>query len=171
MNKTTEVRANRYASCTPDVRAWAQQQGYENLREHFDISSAIHNQAVTTLTVLLAGIAGSLAYAKDLFGPRPEAIAFGAAAVCVYLCVLAALLVMLCINLEAAPMLHNEPDHLMEHPNATLEALVVGELANVQARIDRMKRRNDIRAQRLNSLRLLAIATPILFALVAVYNR
>jgi hypothetical protein len=163
----TQTRANRYAACDPAVRAWATTQGYEHLKGRVESGNAIANQAVTTLTILLAGIGASMAYAAKVFAPQPDGLARGAAFLCAYLCVLAALLVIKCINLGAAPTLYNEPDKLLLP--GSLEALSIGELANLQGRIDQMKRRNSDRARWLNGLRLFAIAGPLVFALAALY--
>lgn len=169
MDEITKARATRYGARAADVRAWAARQGYDNLRERAEAGVAIHAQAVTTLTIFLAGIGGSLAYAVRVVTER-DAVACGAMALGIYLIVLAVLLVVKCINLTGAPTLSNEPDNLCV-PDASLEQLEVGELANLQSRIDRMKDRNRVRARWLNRLRLFALASPIAFALGAYFCR
>ena len=156
----------RVAKCPADVRAWAEAEGFANMKEHVDSAAVMASQAATTLTVLLAGLGGSLAFAVKVFEPSPGAVAWGAAALCGYLAVLSAVLVLRNISLEVAQMQHNQPGSLLL-PNATLEQLRMGELVNLELRIRHQTAFNNRRAAALNQVRWAVIASPLVFAAAA----
>lgn len=149
--------------CPADLRAWAEVEGYANLKDHIETAAVISAQAATTLTLLLAGLAGALAFAVKVFEPGAGPVAWGAATLCVYLTVLAAVLVARNLNLVEAPMLHNQPDSLLQ-PDANLEQLRMGELINLEERIREQQGLNNQRARSLNLVRRAAIASPAVFA-------
>jgi hypothetical protein len=53
----------------PKTLEWAEKQGLESLKARFVTAELIAKEAQTALTVLLAGIGGSAAYAAQLFAP------------------------------------------------------------------------------------------------------
>ena len=55
----------------PKVLEWAEKHGTESIKTRFATAELIAKEAQTTLTVLLAGIGGSAAYASKLFEPGP----------------------------------------------------------------------------------------------------
>ncbi|XVJ69863.1 MAG: hypothetical protein HEQ39_09565 [Rhizobacter sp.] len=170
MNQTDESskdQATRFACGEMALWDVAEKAGYENLKQRIASGDTMAAQAATLCTLLLAGIGGSLAYAVKVFEPVPSLVAWGAAAFCAYLCVLAALLVHRCINTADAPMLFNEPKNVLV-PGATLQLQRPAELANLQQRIDQMIARNNTRATALNGIRYAAIASPLVFTAVAV---
>lgn len=149
--------------CPADLRAWAEAEGYANLKDHIETAAVISAQAATTLTLLLAGLGGALAFAVKIFEPGAGPVAWAAAALCAHLAVLAGVLVARNLNLVEAPMLHNQPYSLL-HPDATLDQLRMGELINLEARIRAQQGLNDLRACSLNLVRRAAIASPAVFA-------
>lgn len=164
----TEELLRRFAQCPPDLRAWAEEVGYENLKERIASGNAIAAQAATTLTLVLAGMGGALAYAVRVFEPSPSAPVVASAALCVWLMAIAALLVLKCINVADAPMLHNQPGNLLL-PGHTLAEVRAGELVGLQSRIWQQVDRNNARGAWLNACRNLAIGSPLVFAAVALY--
>lgn len=169
MDKFDEMAAE-WGKLPSELREWAEKCGYENLKGRIEVGGLIASQAATTLAILLAGAGGALAYGIKILEPDPSALVCGAAWVCLYLAILAVLLVACCVNLEGAPPLYSEPKKLLMN-SGSLEAIRLGELANLQERIEHMKARNERRARILDVVRWGALATPILFALVVLYYR
>lgn len=153
-----------------DVRAWALSEGYANLQQHIDGAAVIAAQAASTVTLLLAGIGGALAFAVRVVEPGAGPVAWGAAAVCGYLALLVALLLHTNIRLDEVPMLHNQPESLLA-PNATLEQLHMGELVNLEMRIRTQAAINNQRARALNWVRGLAAACPLVFVVAGLVAR
>lgn len=137
------------------------------MKERIDAQASIASQSSTTLAILLAGVGGFLAYAMKVFDPDPSPQVWGAAAVCVYLALLAVLLLVTCVRLRDGPALHNEPRNLVNEPSATLEQLRAGEILQIQLRIDEQTRITASRARSLDRVRWLAAATPAVFVLAA----
>ena len=152
--------------CPADLRAWAETEGYANLEDHIAIAGVISAQAATTLTLLLAGLGGALAFAVKVVEPAASPVAWGAAALCAHLTVLAAVLVARNMHLADAPMLHNQPDSLLQL-GASLEQLRMGELVNLEERIRDQRAMNDRCARSLNLVRRAVIAGPLAFAIAA----
>ena len=164
--------ATEWGRLPKEQREWAEKYGYDNLKGRIEVGGMIASQAATTLTLLLTGIGGSLAYGIKIFEPGSGAIAFGAAWICAYLTLLAIVLFAGCVTLADAPALFPEPQNvLIPSTTNTWESVRLGELANLQVRIDQMKARNIKRARILDAVRWAAIATPLLFALSVLYYR
>ncbi|EWS61504.1 hypothetical protein Y694_00778 [Methylibium sp. T29-B] len=81
----------------PDLVTLAEEQGYEAMKGRLATAEWIAKQAEVTLTVLLAGIGGSLAFAVKLFEPGSSSLAWAAAGVCAWLSALAFWLVVSCL--------------------------------------------------------------------------
>jgi len=165
MCDTVEM-ARRFARCPEDLQEWAEEAAYENLKWHISAGDLIGTQASAFLTLLLAGMGGSLAYAARLAEPRPTLVAWGAGATCIYLGVVATLLLLRCIRLRMSPVVRNSPDHLLPEGRSLAEVRP-GELANVQRRIERQMSINSSRALWLDGLRMSALATPLVFTVAA----
>lgn len=159
-----EKLAERFVRCDADVQAWAEQAGLSNLQGRIESGARIGQQAATTLTLLLAGLGGTLALALPVLAPQPGPVAYAAAALCVYLALLSAVLVVTVIRLRDAPMLHNQPGNLLV-PGATLAQLRAGELANIELRIRQQAALNRSRANALDAVRMAAIASPVVAVL------
>lgn len=157
----------RVAQCPDDVRDWAEREGQANLKDHIDLAAVISAQAATTLALLLAGLGGALTFAVKVLEPGASPVAWGSAGLCVYLAVLAGVLVVRNVSLKSGPMLHNQPGNLLL-PQATLQQLRMGELVNLELRIRDQVATNDRRADSLNQVRWAAIAGPAVFAVCAV---
>lgn len=151
--------AERFVACTPDVQAWAEAAGIENMRRRVESGRDIGTHAQNTLTVLLAGVGGGAALAlpalEDGWGVATTAAALLAA----YLAVCAVVLVWRCMLVVASPAVHNEPQNLLV-PGAQLVQLRAGELANLQERIAQQTALNLRRAVWLNRVRLAAATAP-----------
>ena len=151
---------------TTDVLDWAERTGIEHLKERHESAKWIATQAGSTLTLLLAGVAASLAWAVRLFGSERGPVEWGAAAFCVYLVGVAAVLVQRCMLVKAIDPIYNEPANLL-HPGFELAAVRAVELRNIQQRIGNVAARNKATAMWLNRCRLATLASPAVFAAAA----
>ena len=152
----------------PKTLEWIEKQGQESLKSRFATADLLAKEAQTTLTVLLAGVGGSTAYAAKIFeSASPGSIAIGAAAVCAYLVALSVLLVLLCMMFQSYPALSQDPRNLM-HPTYSLDEIREEEVKNLDDRIADAKKINDTRASRLNRFRIAAALSPVVFVVSAV---
>lgn len=146
----------------------AERDGRDSMAGKLKSAEWIAGQASVTLTVLLAGVGGSLAYGARVLDPgRVSPIALGAAVLCVYLAVLAALLIWRCMTVDPFPAQVNEPRQWLHSPGMELADLRRQSLMNLQSRIAEARSINDRKANALNNVRLAATVSPLVFALVA----
>lgn len=145
-----------------DLLEWAEMCGMENLRAHREDADTLKKQAATTLTVLLAGATGGLAYAIKGIEYGSLWWAVGSAAFAAYLYGLCALLVFQTLTIKDYPSLHNQPLNLYQ-PCYSLNAIKEKELENIQARIRQAIERNKEISGWLNGIRYAAVASPIVF--------
>lgn len=154
----------------PKLLEWIEKQAQDSLKARYATAELISKEAQTTLTVLLAGVGGSAAYASKLLDPgaaSPIAISF--AAVCFYLVGLCVYLVTKCMMFESYPALYQDPKNLLQ-PQYTLDELREAEVTNIGDRIDEASEINLRRAKRLNGVRLAAAVSPLVFVLAAVFT-
>lgn len=146
---------------------WIEKLAIENLKAHHATADVIAKEAATTLTVLLAGVAGGLAYAgKALDAHSWNWSAFGAAAFTAWLTWLSYRCVKDCLMIAPMPQIYNEPRNL-EAPEMTLSQLRESEILGLQNRIDQAAKRNGDLSIRMNRIRELAVASPLVFAISA----
>ncbi len=159
----------------PQQLDWIEKAAIENLRGRLATGDVLLAQVNTLLSLLLVGIGGSLAYAVKL-ADNTSASPFVAGMVLVvaWLTIVAAVLVWRCLFTRETQLLYNEPRNLYQPDlGITFEALRIFELDNIQARIERTKKRNAMVATWLDRCRAAAVATPapfILGACVAAYQ-
>jgi hypothetical protein len=147
-------------------RAEVEAQAAMKLR--YETAKWIAEQANTTLTVLLAGIGGALAFAVKVFGVDPPTVVDKSSAVlCGYLVLLALGLVFGCLTVAPIPAIHNEPRSWLYAPGMRFAELRQLELKNLQERLDLAHARNERRAIALNVVRVLAALSPVVFGLSA----
>lgn len=152
----------------PKVLDWAERQGTESMKARFATADLLAKEAQATLTVLLAGIGGSAAYAAKMFDPGPAAPAsWGFAAACAYLVVLSVVLIMRCMRFESYPAQFQTPKNLMQRGFA-FDALREVELENLTIRIEDAAGINNRRASVLNKIRVAAALSPVVFLFAAV---
>lgn len=146
---------------------WVEKAAIENLKDRRTTADTLAKEAAAMLTVLLAGLGGSLAYALKILEGDFSLTVVAALGVCAWLSYIAARLVLGCMLIGSIPPVYNQPGQLLLRAPAgeTLRNWQYGELLNLEVRITRVARRNDLVALRTNWLRLAAICTP----LVAVY--
>lgn len=141
---------------------WVEKAAMENLRLHHQTADILAKESQVTLTVLLAGMAASLAYwAKAVDAGAWGWLAVGAFVFAAHWTWLAFRLVRGCLMIGEIPSIYNEPRNLMQ-ADFDLDAIRLSELTNVQARIDQAAERNDRTAYRLNKIRLGAAITPLI---------
>ena len=143
---------------------WAYDAGRENLKAHLETGDFLLAQANTLLTLLLAGLGGALAMGGRVFESAPGVLACGAAAVAVWLSLVAAVLARQCIVTRDTQMLSNEPKNIYRPALGLSESDVLShEIDNIQGRIDAAKKRNTAVAKWLDYCRYAAIVTPLSF--------
>lgn len=145
---------------------WVEKAGMENIRFRLQITETLAKEAQTTLTVLLAGMGASLAYAiKGLESAEGmSAATSGAACLSVWLMIGAAVLIVQCIMTAPLYPPANEPKNLYQK-NYALDKLREFELLNMQASIDAIVARNHRVAAWLDRVRIWATASPLVFTL------
>lgn len=144
---------------------WIEEAGRENLRFRLQNAETLAREAHQTLLVLLAGMGGALAYVvQALNAGAVTAVAVGVAGVTLWLMLSAAVLVVECILSRDLPVPTNEPDNLWQD-GWTVEMDRMGELNGLQMRIDATRTRNQEVAMWLDRVRLMAVASPVVFFL------
>lgn len=146
---------------------WIEKAAVENLKQRLECADVLAKEAATTLTVLLAGIGGSLAFAIRLLDGDYSASVVASTAVCLWLTLLAIILVFTCLKIDAIYVTYNEPKNLLkrkEHKNS-FDAWRTAELLGMQYRIEKNVERNDRTAKYLNRVRAMAAVTPAIAAL------
>lgn len=151
-----------------DLLDWAEKAGLENIRFRLQNAETLAKDTSSTLTMLLAGMAGALAYAVKGFEVQPiTQLVFGAAVLSAWLMLIATLLMVKCILTTSLPAPTNEPKNLYQKEFA-LDLLREVELRNLQERIVQTTARNHRVAAWLDRVRLSAVASPLVFLLAAV---
>jgi hypothetical protein len=164
-----ESRPRKGGDMNLELLDFAEKAGYENMRGHLAHAETLAKEASTTITLLLAGTGGALAYAVRWFddGPKSPAV-WGAVVVAFWLACLSTLLVLKCLRVVSTEMLYNEPMNLYKPElNLPMPEAREWELKNLQDRIQLMKLRNRPIAVWLDRLRIAAAFTPLPFIVVA----
>lgn len=146
---------------------WIERSAIENMKAHHTSADIIAKEASTTLTVLLAGVAGGLAYAgKAIEADSWTWYSFGAAMFTAWLTLLSYRCVTGCLMISPIPQIYNEPRNL-DAPELTLAELRESEILGLQNRIDDAAKRNSMLSRRMNRVRRLAVASPLVFTISA----
>lgn len=152
-----------------EVLLWAEQAGAENMKFRVLNAEQLAKDANTTLTLLLAGVGGSLVFAAKALENQPHqsiSILAAAGALAVWFMLLSALTLHYCIQTRDFPAPTNEPKNLYQ-PTYMLAALREVELGNLQQRIDQLTKRNAGVATRLDRIRYASAAAPVVFVIAA----
>lgn len=145
--------------------SWAENAGIENLKQQKAASDLLRKEGTTTLTVLLAGATGVLAYAVKGIESQIGWLMLGALVMSLFLYILSAYLVQYVLRFQGFPAIYNEPEHLYQK-EFPLELMREVELKNIQQRIKQGSARNKIIFRRLNIVRTCATCSPLIFLLV-----
>ncbi|MFM0245205.1 hypothetical protein [Paraburkholderia sediminicola] len=144
---------------------WIEKSAIENLKSHHNAADIIAKEASTTLTVLLAGAAGGLAYAAKAFDTHNLTwFSFGAVAFTAWMAWLSYRCVTECLMISPIPQIYNEPRNL-DAPELSFNDLREAEILGIQDRIDKAAKRNADLSACLNRIRKLAVASPGVFAI------
>ncbi len=145
---------------------WVESQAQENLKFRISCLDTILKDCNTTLTILLAGVGVTAAYAFKLLDSKSSEtwLLFGVLGVCLYFLVLSGVLLYNCLSIEEIQVPTNEPKNLYQIQFTVLE-MREGELKNIQSRIDKAATRNSKVADWLNIVRLLIILSPFIFVI------
>lgn len=164
MQETDQTSTEVEHEFAPGEYEWIEKAAIENLKGRRETADILAKEAATTLTVLLAGIGGSLAYAVKLLNGESSMTVIAAAAVCSWLTVLAMALVVTCLKIKGIPAVYNQPGELLKRASSgeSFDEWRRGELRNIQARIEIAVKRNDDTARNLNRIRILAVCTPLI---------
>lgn len=153
----------------PGEREWVEQAAFENMKSRRAAADKLTEHATGTLTILLAGLGGSLAYAiKILDGEFPVSSIAAFGAVC-WLGYLAGRLVYGCLLSREIAAIYNDPGNLLMRPNAAASFVEwrYGEILNLNDRIAATAARNIQTGSRLDAIRLATAATPLVAILAA----
>lgn len=167
--KNATIPEQRPPHMLPPELDWVERCAIENLKSRVQTADVLAKEAAATLLLLLGGTGGALAYARPLLDGAAAPSAWVAAAVAGWLAVLAMLLVLGCLMAIRIPAVYNQPNRLLARDPTTdsLDDWRYGELLNLQDRIDAAVQRNNRIALRLNVLRALAAATPVVVGVAA----
>lgn len=148
-----------------ELLEYAEKAGIENLKFRLGNAETLAKEANAVLTILLAGMGGAMALAargfEQLHG-LPGAVTVGAMFMAAWLMLAAALLVVVCMMSTDLPVPTNEPLNLYQ-PDFALSQIRAVELRNLDARIKQVTARNHRVSAWLDRVRLLAVASPIVF--------
>ena len=146
---------------------WAESQATESLKARFATAELLARESQTTLTVLLAGVGGSAAYGASVFSPGPATVvAIASATTCAYLLLLSIFLVIRCMRFGSYPALYQDPENILVR-GYSLDAVREAELDNLQKRIAEAREINSLKASRLNTVRVAAALSPVVFVIAA----
>jgi hypothetical protein len=147
---------------------WAEKAAMEHLKGRLATGDVLLTQANQLLNLLLAGMAGALAWGARVFTPQAGSLEWGAAAVSAYLAIVAAALTHHCISTRPTQAQYNEPRNIYKPElNLDLDVARKHELDNVQERIDLTIERNRNVAKKLDQARYATALTPLVFVLAA----
>lgn len=141
---------------------WLEKAAIGNLSDHRATADYLQKEGVTTLTILLAGAAGGLAYSVKGVELGKLWLVIGSGAFSIYLFVLCALLVRKVLTIGPLFTIYNEPGKLNKK-SLSLDEIREEELVQAQDRICHTINRNERVAAQLNLLRMLAISSPLVF--------
>lgn len=138
-----------------------------NFAFHLACAETLAKEANVLLTVLLTGAGASFGYVISLMEKgAPQWLMHGLGTVSIYLFAIAALTTWKCLWVDVMYPPANEPKNLNQ-TNLSIAAVRRSELKNKQTYIDKNRDRNDGVADWLNRCRMLAAATPLVFAVAA----
>jgi hypothetical protein len=150
-----------------EIQDWAEKAGMENIRFRLQNAETLAKEATSTLTILLAGMGGAMAYAiKGFEQLEPTSLTIGAAVLAGWLMLSAVLLVVFCMLTTDLPVPINEPQNLYQK-GYSLDALKEVELRNLSERINQTAARNHRVSAWLDRTRLFAIISPLIFLLTS----
>ncbi len=146
---------------------WVEHAALENLRFRLQNAETLAKEAASTLTVLIAGIGFSFAYAIKGYGQTDlTALTIGISALFAWLMLAGCLLIINCMLSASLPTPTNEPKNLYQK-DFELDKLREVELSNIQDRISQATNRNHRISAWLDRVRLMVIASPIIFFIAA----
>ncbi len=152
-----------------DLLDYAEKAGAENLKFRLQNAETLAKEANTVLTILLAGIGGSVALVAKGFEQMhglPSAITVGAIVLAMWLTLAAGTLVVCCMLSMDLPVPTNEPLNLYQ-PEFEFDKIRVAELRNLDGRIKNATARNHRVAAWLDRVRLLVVGSPLVFLLTS----
>jgi len=150
---------------------YVQQESAKNMEFHMENMGHLQKESNTTLTFLFVVISASFSAAVKLFaGGGAIGLALSLAILCVYLTGLAVYLIFSCLMARTAKAPANEPENLKLREGYTSEEIQQFELDNLQSRIQFNQERNEKTAWRLNLVRVMVCASPLIFFVVIVFS-
>ncbi len=145
---------------------FAEKAGMENIKFRLQNSETLAKDAASTLTILLAGIGGAMAYAAKIFEESPsKASEIGAFWFCIWLIATAMFLVINCILSTEMQAPTNQPMNLYLK-EYSLDAVRIVELRNLEERIKLTISKNHRIAVWLDRVRISIILSPVVFFVV-----
>lgn len=146
---------------------YIQHESSKNMDFHLQNMDNLQRESNTTLTFLYVVISASFSAGVKLFvdGGYP-ALAVSMAVICLFLVAAAIYLVIGCMMARSVKAPSNEPKNLKIQNGYTSEDIQNFELENLQERIEFNRDRNIASAQRLNRVRIMICASPVIFAVL-----
>lgn len=140
------------------------------MKARYATADLLSKEAQVTLTVLLAAVGGTAAYAAKITEAGPATPTIVASAVsCAYLVFLSVNLVVRGMTFRSFPALHQQPKNLM-HKGYSLDDIREAELENLEIRITEAAKLNSKRAKFLNRIRIAAAVSPVVFICAALLS-
>lgn len=142
---------------------WIEKAAIENLKQRVECADVLAKEAGTTLTILLAGIGGSLVFAVKVLDADYSSSVLAATAVCGWLTLWAIVLVFTCLKINEIYIVYNEPKNLLKRTDgsSSFTEWRIAELNGMQFRIEKNIERNDKTAFFLNLVRGMTAITPL----------
>lgn len=141
----------------------AERLGLENMKSRLETRQLGNSQATALFTVLVAVMGAAASYVVPQFGGRLPLLGCAVLAGLVWLFVVAAVLLLKCMNSESTPAHYNDPLNYVAD-NWGLEALIAHELKLLHERARELAELNHRRAVWLNRVRMALLATPAVMA-------
>lgn len=151
-----------------ETMKWIEGEARSNAEFQVSCADSLERQGGALLNLLLTGAGGALAYTVNLAEKHGATWQqAGMAAVSVWLFAVAALLLVRVLWSRPIYGPANDPGNLQAAYEMDLASALEYELKNRQLCITSNRARNEMVGRRLNVCRLLAVATPLVFILVA----
>ena len=147
----------------PDRLRWAEDHGLKNLQEKFTTADNMSKEAQTTLTYVLAGMAGTFAYILPGLERQLDVLLSGAISLCLYFVFLGLYLARKAFFISDYPSPYQEAENLLERPDLSLDEIRHGEILNMTERLQESKDWIERKAKAINRVRLALILSPFAF--------
>lgn len=152
-------------STWPERLKWAEEQGLKNLQEKFTTGDNMNKEAQTTLTYILTGMGGTLAFLIQGLERQLSAFLFGTIILCGWFTLLGIILVVRTLVIGEFPSPFQEPKNLLGDPEDDLDEVRLVEVGNIDERIEEAAKWNERKGKTINRIRAALLGSPFIFVL------